>query len=364
MDIHLSTAFSPGLAEMLPTNGFMGTNVLVVGDVILDKYVIGEVERISPEAPVPILSVRSERAVPGGAGNVALNIAGLNARAFLAGVVGQDVAGQRVLDLMAASGVGTAVMIDQSRPTTCKTRLICQNHQLVRMDEEVCDDISPGISQRLFDSILALLGNEEINAVVLSDYAKGVLTINLTRSLIDACRTRRIPIFVDPKRQDYLPYSGATCLTPNLKEFKTALANMTISGGDIATDGAKLRSRIGCDALLITQGASGMTLISATHSHHLPAVAEEVFDVSGAGDTVIACLSTAAAARFDLLAAAQIANAAASIVVRRSGTVPIDWASFSQLVRGGMEDQAGRNNATSIRSNVTTDIGNGSTGGA
>jgi D-beta-D-heptose 7-phosphate kinase / D-beta-D-heptose 1-phosphate adenosyltransferase len=343
MDVHLSSAFLSTLATALPANGFVGTSVLVVGDIILDKYVIGDVERISPEAPVPVLSVRAERAVPGGSANVALNVAGLNARAFLAGVVGQDTAGERLLGLMDQSPVDTAaVVIDLSRPTTCKTRVICQNHQIVRLDEEVCDDISSQISRRLFNSVLSLLDREDIDAVVLSDYAKGVLPIELIRSLIQACRRRKVPIFVDPKRRDYMPYSGATCLTPNLREFKTALASMAVSAGEMMVDGSLLRDRLGCEALLITQGAHGMTLISANHSHHIPAIAEEVFDVSGAGDTVIACLSTAAA-KHDLLTAVQVANAAAGIVVRRFGTSPIDWESLYQLVCGGASGHANRN---------------------
>ncbi len=332
MNIHSSLAFDLSLAEELPVDGFRDASVLVIGDLILDKYILGDVTRISPEAPVPVLTVRGERFAAGGAGNVALNVVGLNARAILAGVVGCDVAGERLLAIMAHSDVNTtAVIADPDRPTTSKTRVMCQNHQIVRMDHEVCDEIAPSVCERLYAGVLKLL-DKGISAVILSDYAKGVLTVHLTESLIEACNQRRIPVLVDPKRSDYTPYSGATCLTPNWKEFKAALHAMAIQDADTIGAAARLRERIRCTDLLVTQGAGGMTLITPSHAHHFPALAEEVFDVSGAGDTVIACLAVALAGRCSMLTAVQIANAAASIVVKRAGTAPIEWESFYRLV--------------------------------
>lgn len=346
MQIHSPSAFFPNLVQDLPPNGFTEATVLVIGDVILDRYILGDVTRISPEAPVPVLSVLGQRAVAGGAANVALNVSGLNARAIIAGVVGSDMTGESLLSLLRESQVDTsAVVIDPSRPTTCKTRVMSQNHQIVRIDEEACDEIPSRVSDQLFEAVLAHLDGH-VDAVILSDYAKGVLTTGLTSSLIDSCRKRGMPVLVDPKRSDYKPYRGATCITPNLKEFRAAESAMAIRHNDIAGGGVALRSWLECDSLLITQGAEGMTLITPSHSYHFPALAEEVFDVSGAGDTVIACVATAIAADCDPVTAAQIANVAASIVVRRVGTCPIDWESFYRVITTRFEGNGSQHNLT------------------
>ena len=318
---------------LLPETGFRDSTVLVLGDLMLDRYISGDVTRISPEAPVPVLAVRQERTVAGGSANVTLNVAGLKARALIAGVIGDDPAGRCLAEMLSQAGVDTrGLLIDSTRPTTCKTRVISGHHQIVRLDEEVTHEISEDLSKRLLEKVHHLL-SDGVSGVILSDYGKGVLGIKLTKAVIAECRGKRIPVIVDPKRDHYAPYAGATCITPNQKEFNAAIRAMGIVETDLAAACLQLRSRLDCGTLLITQGANGMTLITPEQAHHLAALAEEVFDVSGAGDTVIAVLTTGLAAGLDLLTSVQLANAAASLVVRRIGTAPVAWEELYTLVR-------------------------------
>lgn len=334
MNVHSAYAIDPRVVNAIPRHGFSKARILVVGDLMLDRYVLGEVNRISPEAPVPVLVVRDERTVAGGAGNVALNIAGLRATVLVAGVLGRDAAGEHVLNIFSECGIAdSGIVRDQMRPTTSKTRVMCNNHQIVRIDTEKCDDVSPEIAARLISRIDQIIQNG-VDAVVVSDYAKGVVTIGLIRKIVAACRDKRIPVLVDPKRTDYAPYAGATCITPNHKEFKAALDALSIPFADIGTSGFQLKRRVECGTLLVTQGPLGMTAITGEHAHHFPALAEEVFDVSGAGDTVIATLSTCLASGLDTISAVQIANVAASIVVKRAGTVPVRWDELYSTVSG------------------------------
>lgn len=317
---------------LVPRHGFCGATILVLGDLMIDKYIHGDVHRLSPEAPVPVLSVRGERNVAGGAANVALNTAGLRAKTIIAGVVGDDPPGEELLKLLDRSGVcDEGVLRDPSRPTTRKTRVVCGNHQIVRLDEEVTEDISEATSFELLANTTRLL--EQVDAVILSDYGKGVLVKDLPQAIISECRRRNTPVLVDPKRQDYSAYRNATCITPNLKEFQHALESLGLKNEPLETSAPKLRRDLRCQSLLVTQGADGMTLVTDTSLVHLPAMAEEVFDVSGAGDTVIATVTTALAAGLPLHSAIELANAAASIVVRRSGTAPINWFDLYDLIQ-------------------------------
>ena len=332
MNIHSGSALAPSATATIPRAGFTGTRVLVVGDLMLDRYILGDVSRISPEAPVPVLAVKRERVVAGGAGNVALNIAGLQARAILAGVVGDDTAGQRLLNILAESGIETGgIVTEQERPTTCKTRVMCGNHQIVRLDEESSAGLSAATAEQLLQKVIAIL-DEGCHSVILSDYAKGVLGAAFTRQVIAACTARSIPVLVDPKRSDYTPYSGATCITPNLKEFKAASVAIAMEEHEMSAAGFELMQRLRCQTLLVTQGADGMTLFSGEHSYHFPALAEEVFDVSGAGDTVISTVATALGAGLEMLTAVQLSNIAASLVVRKSGTAPIGWDDLAAVI--------------------------------
>lgn len=337
MNIHSASALPPSIAATIPPDGFAGTRVLVVGDLMLDRYILGDVTRISPEAPVPVLAVKRERVVAGGAGNVALNIAGLKAHAILAGVVGEDAAGQQLLNILAENDIEAAgIVTEAGRPTTCKTRVMCDNHQIVRLDEESSAALAAATAEQLFQKITAIL-DAGCHSVILSDYAKGVLGAAFTRQVIAACTTRSVPVLVDPKRSDYTPYSGATCITPNLKEFKAATIAIAMEEHEMSAAGSDLLQRLQCQTLLVTQGADGMTLFSGGHSYHFPALAEEVFDVSGAGDTVISTVATALGSGLDMLTAVQLSNLAASLVVRKSGTAPICWEDLSQVIFRGAE---------------------------
>ncbi len=327
--------WSPSLLRDLPRNGFSEVRALVVGDLMLDQYVDGEVHRISPEAPVPVLSVRKRRDVAGGAANVALNVLGLRARAVLAGVVGNDPAGERLCQILRESGCDLdCVTAVQSRPTTSKTRIISGNHQIVRLDEEITEKLPSAMEEELLQRVVERLGCEDIQAVIFSDYDKGVLSGSLPSSIIKECQRRRIPVLVDPKRHDYIAYQGATCVTPNHKEFLGAIASLGLRGSALNTAGPKLREHLGCQGLLVTQGADGMTLFGPGLIQHFAAIAEEVFDVSGAGDTVIGTLGVALGSGLPVSEAVELANAAASLVVKRVGTSPVDWQSLSRLLGG------------------------------
>jgi D-beta-D-heptose 7-phosphate kinase / D-beta-D-heptose 1-phosphate adenosyltransferase len=325
------TLVSDDTLDLVARRGFCDASILVVGDLMIDRYIHGEVHRISPEAPVPVLSVRGERNVAGGAANVALNTAGLHAKTIIAGVIGDDLAGEDLLKLLNRSGVSDGGVIrDRSRLTTRKTRVVCGNHQIVRLDEEVTEDISEATAFELLAKITKLV--QQVDAVILSDYGKGVLSQHLPQTIISECSRRNTPVLVDPKRHDYASYRGATCITPNFKEFQHALEVLGLINEPLERSAPKLRRDLRCESLLVTQGADGMTLVTDTSIVHLPAMAEEVFDVSGAGDTVIATVSTALAAGLPLQSAIELANAAASIVVRHSGTAPINWLDLYDLI--------------------------------
>jgi D-beta-D-heptose 7-phosphate kinase/D-beta-D-heptose 1-phosphate adenosyltransferase len=314
-------------------NGFSGTTVLIVGDLMADCYVSGDVHRISQEAPVPVLAVRRHRWAAGGAANVAMNVAGLHGTAIVAGLAGNDSAGRRLTAILNDHAIRTdGIVIDPDRPTTCKTRVMSGNHQIVRLDEEITTDLDRRQEADLLARIVGIL-DERPAAVVLSDYAKGVLTDAILAALIAACRDRSVPVLVDPKKPDYRRYAGATCVTPNFPEFQHALLTMALPWGDLAESGHRLREAIGTEFLLVTQGAEGMTLFRAdTQTRHLPALAQEVFDISGAGDTVIATLATCVGAGMQMETAMSFANAAASIVVAKVGTVPIQWQDLARLL--------------------------------
>jgi D-beta-D-heptose 7-phosphate kinase / D-beta-D-heptose 1-phosphate adenosyltransferase len=276
--------------------------------------------------------VKQHRAVPGGAGNVALNIAGLHAHASVVGVCGDDAAGEELAGLLRERGIEAAgLVIGSGRPTTCKTRVMCGNHQIVRLDEESTTPVKASTAGLLLRAVHSAL-DQDCQGIILSDYAKGIFSADFTREVIRAGSARGVPVLVDPKRSDYVPYAGATCVTPNLKEFKAASMLLGLGDEDLSAAGLAMLERIQCQALLVTQGSGGMTLFSGGSCDHFPALAEEVFDVSGAGDTVISAFATALASGIDLLTSVQLANIAASLVVRRTGTAPIDWAALAGVV--------------------------------
>jgi D-glycero-beta-D-manno-heptose-7-phosphate kinase len=290
--------------------------VLIVGDVMLDRYWFGDVERISPEAPVPVVRIARTDERPGGAANVARNAAALGAQVTLIGIIGEDEPGRALERLLANEHVRASLHRDGSLPTTVKLRVIGRQQQLLRVDFETTP------SPAALDAKLADYGRAlpESDVVVVSDYGKGGLA-HIAR-MIDLARERRTPILVDPKGDDYLRYRGATVLTPNRAEFRQVAGGWR-NEGELAAKAQTLRAQLSLEALLITRADEGMSLFTDAGAQHIPAVAREVYDVSGAGDTVIATIGTLMAARADLASAVRVANQAAGIVVGKLGTAVV-----------------------------------------
>jgi len=292
------------------------TRVLVVGDVMLDRYWFGEVERISPEAPVPVGRIARNEERPGGAANVARNGAALGAQVTLISVVGDDEPGQALERLLAAERVRTSLHRDAAVPTTVKLRVIGRQQQLLRIDFETTPSHEV-LATKLADYERTL---PDFDVVVLSDYGKGGLA-HIAR-MIELARARGTKVLVDPKGEDYLRYRGATMLTPNRVEFRQ-VAGRWRNEAELATKAQNLRSELALEALLITRAEEGMSLYTAEGALHIPAQAREVFDVSGAGDTVIATLGVLLGAGADFATAVRIANQAAGIVVGKLGTAVV-----------------------------------------
>jgi D-beta-D-heptose 7-phosphate kinase/D-beta-D-heptose 1-phosphate adenosyltransferase len=302
---------------------FAGVRVLCVGDVMLDRFIQGAVKRISPESPVPIFSTEHENAVPGGAGNVARNIFSLGAAVTIVGVVGKDDAARELMAGLASTSIRAFLLPCADRPTTEKTRFVSQGQHVFRVDREKADPISPASVSEILQHVQSLIGDHD--AVVLSDYAKGVLTPDLVAAVIGLASAAGKPVIVDPKSRDLAKYAGATLITPNAAEMQAA------TGIDPATDDAAaaagrlaLNLATGIGAVLITRGAKGMTLVArGAEAVHIESAVREVYDVVGAGDTVVATAAVALGAGIPLAAAMRIANAAAGIVVGKRGTAVV-----------------------------------------
>lgn len=313
---------------------FPSCRILVVGDIMLDEYVFGTVGRISPEAPVPVVAVTRESKVPGGAANVALNLRGLRVGVELSGLLGGDGAGRFVARMLKARGIGiSAAVVDPDRPTTVKTRVIAHAQQVVRVDRENMGPPSEKTRETLLKKILASLDGTD--GVVFSDYRKGTLTRELIFEVTRAARRKGLFVAVDPKRSDFSFYRGCTVITPNKGEAQAAL-----NGRELATDldvweaGKELLRAGRSEAVLITRGEEGMTLVERGRNacFHVPAYAREVFDVTGAGDTVIGTLAACLAGGASMREAAVLANVAASVVVGEVGTSPITAEKLTRAV--------------------------------
>ncbi|WP_269532493.1 D-glycero-beta-D-manno-heptose-7-phosphate kinase [Chitinimonas sp. BJYL2] len=287
--------------------------VLVVGDVMLDRYWFGDVERISPEAPVPVARINRVEERAGGAANVARNIAAMGAQATLLSVVGDDEAGTALQNLLNTHGVQTSLHRDPSITTTVKLRVVARQQQLIRLDFEYSP--SHEVLAAKLDDYRAALPSHDV--VILSDYGKGGLTHVST--MIDAARAAGKPVLIDPKGDDYRRYAGATLLTPNRAELRMVTGRWA-DEADLTRRALQLRAELGLDALLVTRSEEGMSLFSAETVSHVPTVAREVFDVSGAGDTVIATMAAMVAAGCTLDEAMRWSNRAAGIVVGKLGT--------------------------------------------
>lgn len=306
------------LAERV--RSFRGKTVLVVGDLILDRYLWGSTTRVSPEAPVLVVDVDKEELRLGGAANVADNVHALGARPIVVGAVGEDAAGDSFLRLLESHGVNAAsgLIRDPARRTTLKTRIIAQHQQVLRADEETRTALPAAVEARLWQCIEAAL--PEADAAVISDYGKGVVTPLLLDRLLPELERRSIPSAVDPKEEHFLRYTGVSVITPNLAEASQAWGRRIRSDRDLLEAGFGLRERLRVRSVLITRGEAGMSLFTGEGHTHFPTRAQHVYDVTGAGDTVTATIATALAARATLPEACVLANHAAGLVVAELGT--------------------------------------------
>lgn len=294
-------------------------SVLVVGDAMLDRYVYGVVERISPEAPIPVVRVERDVAMPGGAGNVVRNLTALGAAVAFVSVVGDDQAGSDLTGLVGGQpGVEPWLLVEGGRSTTVKTRYFASGQQLLRADQE---DRAP-ISDKLADRLLRIARDAMVatSVTVLSDYQKGALTADTASALIAAARSAGRRVIVDPKGFDYARYAGADIITPNRRELAEAVAMPVATEAEIEAAARVLRDRFGFGAVLVTRSEDGMTLLDGEGIRHFPAEAPEVYDVSGAGDTVVATLAAGIAAGLSLPVSVRLANIAAGVVVGKIGT--------------------------------------------
>ena len=303
---------------------FSGTTILCLGDIMLDRFAYCGIERISPEAPVPVLLLDRVQSMLGGAGNVARNIAALGGGAVLMGLLGDDPAGAEVrAALAAAPRLVDAHVPSPARLTTCKTRYLAAHQQIVRVDEEHIHELEPDEETNLIAAIGAAL--EGVDAVILSDYGKGVLGPGIVEFTMRQARSRGIPVFVDPKSDDFRQYRGATCITPNQAELARAARLKTGSEKEVVAAAKRVLKEARAEAILVTRSDKGMMLVEASGAVTVePARAREVFDVSGAGDTVIAVLALAHASGRSLPEAMRLANTAAGIVVSKLGTATVE----------------------------------------
>src|SRR5437667_960454 len=302
-------------------NRFAANTIVIVGDVMLDEFIWGKVQRISPEAPVPVVEVLDETYHMGGSANVAANIRGLEGTPIPIGVLSRVSAADRVLDLLRQSGIEVSGLVRDDRPTTLKTRIIAQNQQVVRTDRESRKALSPQVNADLASAFLRHL--PQAKAVIVSDYDKGVVNRELLSAILPNARSAGVPVFLDPKvpHADY--YRPITLITPNQREAELLTGTAIEDERGLEDAGRKLLEKFECEYALITRGEEGMSLFSGSGSRHLPTFAREVFDVTGAGDTVIATLALARAGGATMEESAILANHAAGIVVGKVGTATV-----------------------------------------
>jgi rfaE bifunctional protein kinase chain/domain len=323
------------------SNAFCNVRIAVVGDLMLDRYTFGNVSRISPEAPVPVLEIDNEQARLGGAANVGHNILGLGATPLMLGVVGDDTSGLLLKGIFTDLGFPLdGVITDHTRPTTVKTRVIAGSQQMLRLDHEVKHDISPETEDRLIATLESHIKN--LDGIILEDYNKGVVTRSVIHRVIELGKRHNVPVLVDPKMQNFFEYQQCTLFKPNRKEVEDAFGVRLTSDEETQAAGLRLLDKLKADYVLLTLGEKGMMLFERheTNGSHgepftIPTRAREVADVSGAGDTVIACLATSMACGMNVREAAVIANRAAGLVIEELGIVPIYR---EQLINALIED--------------------------
>ena len=327
------------MQDMVKTlKGIEGRKIMVVGDLMLDTFVYGDVERISPESPVPVLAISREDTMLGGAGNVVSSLVALKAKVMLFSVVGDDARGEQVLSIAKKAGIdASGVMIDATRPTILKTRYLARSQQVLRTDIEKTHDIDAGLEGKIITIIQKSL--KQVQGIVLSDYGKGVLTKSLLQKTIQMANAAGIPVLVDPKGSNFSIYSGADFVTPNRKELGEAAGVKTPrSDEEIIMAAKKIIRDCGIKTVVATRSEDGMSIVpSVGETLHLKAQAREVFDVSGAGDTVIATLAAALAAGANIIDAAGLANVAGGIAVSKVGTTPVRTDEILSVLEGQEE---------------------------
>jgi D-beta-D-heptose 7-phosphate kinase/D-beta-D-heptose 1-phosphate adenosyltransferase len=292
---------------------------------MLDQYVYGDVDRVSPEAPIPVLNINSRSYVVGGAGNVACNISAIGGVANLVAVIGDDLAGSQINNLLDETERAVAsLIVGSDYPTTVKTRFVADGQHLLRVDEELIDIYSTQFLEVVFSTVKSLLDQKPPGVIVLSDYGKGVLSETVVRKIIKAAKVLNIPVIIDPKGTDYSKYYGADILTPNRKELSESTRLSTRTSDEIVIAAEKLIELFAVGSVLVTRGKEGMSLITSNSAPlHLPALAREIFDVSGAGDTLVAVMAAGVAAGMNAAEAAELANISAGIVVGKIGTAVV-----------------------------------------
>jgi len=311
-----------------------GARVLVIGDVMLDEYIWGNVERVSPEAPVQVLEWVSHHDGLGGAANVAQNLVALGCEVWLAGVVGDDDKGARLRALATGQGIRDDLLVDAMRPTTSKVRVMAGSQQMLRIDREQCGRLGDELQQALIERIAARIGS--VDGIVCSDYGKGVLTREVLAAARRHGQQNGKPVLADPKGTDYTRYTGFDVVTPNRRELEAAAGTAAGNDAEIVHAGTKVLNEIRGAALLVTRGKDGMTLLRGERpAVHIPATAREVFDVTGAGDTVIAVFAMALFRGVDMEAAARLANTAAGLEVAKLGAAPISYRELLTELEGG-----------------------------
>lgn len=313
---------------------FKDKKILVIGDIILDKYIQGSVNRISPEAPIQIVEVEHESKVLGGAANVANNICSLGGEVYVAGIVGADQAGEESCVILKNAGIHTqGVIVDVSRQTTTKVRVVAERQQIVRFDYEKTDVISGDLEQKLIEKIETII--PRVEGVILSDYAKGVISKRVVHAVVAQTKQHKIPLLLDPRPKNAHNYDlGVSIFTPNLKEAY-ALVGQYESVVSVAHVGKELVEKYKAD-ILITQGGEGMTLFEKDgSSYYIPAYTNEVYDIVGAGDTVAAALSLSMAAGASRKEAAEISNYAAGVVVTKMGTATVNLEELAEKIAYG-----------------------------
>jgi len=316
-------------------NRFGKAKVLVIGDVMMDEYIWGDVSRISPEAPVPVVKIAKETFIPGGSANVVRNINSLEGKVYLVGTIGNDLLGKRLKKTLTKNGVSTrGLIIDRSRPTTRKTRIIAHGQQVVRIDKEKADSVTSHIRSRLMSALDRFI--DRVNIIIVSDYGKGIITPSILKKIFSLAEKHKKRVVVDPKVGHFKDYRGATILTPNKNEARIALGGVLTEEESIHSIGKRLLKELNLKALLITRGAGGMSLFEREKKAiDIPTVAQEVYDVTGAGDTVTAILALGLATGADFLSSARIANFAAGIVVREVGAATVNKKELLKRIRSG-----------------------------